>query len=645
MRSFWLALAVWAAGLIATPALALAPPLKAYGQLPGVEAVALSPSGARYAIVGADSEARKLAVVGPDGKVLLVAGVGDAKIRRIEFAGEDKVVVIGSNAYAFGPMFSLTKYEVGLASVIDVNTQEVRQLLTKGASGNGVWGEYGYHQEGGRWYGYFGGLTLAKSKGDVYYFDKGQPDLYRVDLESGGAQMIARGAEKDGTRRDWLVSQGAVTATWDFDTQSGEWRIRAGEAGTELARGIDRLGDVQLISGGRTPGTVIFDIPDDKEESHWMEAPLAGGPAAEILADEAILDIITDRRTGQLLGYLRQGDRPAPVMFDAARQARVNAALKPFAGKAARLETWNDAFDRIIVHTSGVGDSGTWYLVDIKALKADPIGYSYPMVKGEAVGPMRTFAYKAADGLALEGVLTLPPGVPARNLPLVVLPHGGPAARDYPEFDWWAQAFASGGYAVFQPNFRGSTGYGADFQSAGDGQWGAKMQTDISDGVAALAREGVVDPRRACIVGASYGGYAALAGVTLQNGLYRCAVSVAGVSDLTDMLSHVRSASGNSGSAMRSWKDQIGERVDPKSISPVRLADRADAPVLLIHGRDDTVVPYEQSKAMERALRSAGKPVELITLKGEDHWLSRGETRLEMLNAAMAFVEKHNPAD
>src|SRR6202007_2715282 len=126
-------------------------------------------------------------------------------------------------------------------------------------------------------------------------------------------------------------------------------------------------------------------------------------------------------------------------------------------------------------------------------------------------------------------------GREAKGLPLVVMPHGGPEAHDRPGFDWWAQAFASRGYAVFQPNFRGSDGSGDAFRDAGFGQWGRKMQTDISDGVAELARRGIVDPKLVCIVGASYGGYAALAGVTLQHGLYRCAVSYAGVANMDSM--------------------------------------------------------------------------------------------------------------
>ena len=173
-----------------------------------------------------------------------------------------------------------------------------------------------------------------------------------------------------------------------------------------------------------------------------------------------------------------------------------------------------------------------------------------------------------------------------------------------------------------------------------------KMQTDISDGVDALARQGVVDPKRACIVGGSYGGYAALAGVTIEHGRYRCAVSVAGLADLARFQTWVGDRHGGDMRAISFWRELMGASAgqDLKEISPQRLADRADAPILLIHGLDDTVVPIEQSQAMERALKAAGKPVEFVTMPGEDHWLSREVTRQVMLTAAVAFVQKHNPA-
>ncbi len=229
--------------------------------------------------------------------------------------------------------------------------------------------------------------------------------------------------------------------------------------------------------------------------------------------------------------------------------------------------------------------------------------------------------------------------------PLIVLPHGGPAARDEPGFDWWAQAMASRGYAVLQINYRGSNGYGWKFLSAGFGQFGRKMQTDLSDGVRYLAAQGKIDPKRVCIVGASYGGYAALAGATLDPGVYHCAVSVAGISDLSRMVSS--QGAGSDELSKRYWLRFMGveKAGDPvlDEISPIRHIDNVTIPILLIHGKDDTVVDYAQSQIMYDALKKAGKPVEFVTLAHEDHWLSTGATRLQMLEATMAFLAKNNP--
>lgn len=303
-------------------------------------------------------------------------------------------------------------------------------------------------------------------------------------------------------------------------------------------------------------------------------------------------------------------------------------------------------FTKVVVLVDGPNFGYRYILIDLKNSAATPIGKVYDGIDKPL--EKKRITYAAADGLRIPAYLTLPADRPPHNLPLVVLPHGGPAASDTAEFDWWSQALADQGYAVLQPNYRGSD-ISVPFLQAGFGQWGRKMQTDVSDGVSYLAKQGIVDPARVCIVGASYGGYAALAGVTLQPTVYRCAVAVAGISDLSRFLNWYTRGGLSGGHATRYWDRFFGVSgsSDPAlaTISPIQHVDAVTASVLLIHGRDDTVVPYEQSRLMYDALRSHHKDVQLVTLKKEDHWLSRGETRMQMLEAAIAFLRMHDPPD
>lgn len=300
---------------------------------------------------------------------------------------------------------------------------------------------------------------------------------------------------------------------------------------------------------------------------------------------------------------------------------------------------------KVVVLVDSPTEGPTYALVDFNTKRADWLAGPYPDVLPADLAEVRPLRFKASDGLELTGYLTLPKGRDPKKLPLIVNPHGGPAARDAPGFDWWSQAMASRGYAVLRVNFRGSAGFGRSFMHAGFGEWGRKMQSDLSDGVRMLAADGTIDPERVCIVGASYGGYAALAGVTLQRGIYRCAASIAGVSDLRRMVGWSRMQSG--AATQRYWVRFMGAE-DPRDpvlreLSPSEKAAGIATPVLLVHGRDDTVVPLEQTTIMEKALKAAGAPAEVVIMPGEDHWLSRGETRLRMLQAVMSFVEKNNP--
>lgn len=638
----WFARFACAFVMLLSVAAVAAPPIDVYGKLPTLEMTAMSPSGERIALIGMFQGKRQLLVTDGNRKLLTAVEVGDYKLRAIHWAGDETLLMHATSTYALGFGFTTDKTELSTMVVVNLGKGAPWTVFDKDDRiTGGVRGYFGAIERGGRWYGYFGGITLQRSGYDFALVST-KAELYEVDLETRKTRLVSNRAPSDSTWRDWVVAaDGSVAAYLDYEEAQGDWALYNGQR-QKIASGRSPLGDVSLLSLGRSAGTVIYIDEDSEGRRRAFEVPLTGGTPVELLPNEHAERLITDDRSRLTVGYTRDADIQEDHFFDERHEKRMAAARRAFPNATVRLIEATSSFDKMIVRSSGPGDPQSYWVVDIKTGRAEPLGSSYAVNVGD-VGPMRLIHYKAGDSLEIGAVLTLPPGRNERNLPLIVLPHGSLAARDYPVFDWWAQAYASRGYAVLQPNFRGSEGLGAAFRIAGRGEWGRKMQTDISDGVADLARQGIVDPKRVCIVGASYGGYAALAGVTLQQGLYRCAVSVAGIADVARMLSTNIRASGRNRTVIRALRTEIGTGRDMKDVSPANFAERADAPIMLIHGVDDIVVPFDQSRQMAAALSRAGKSYEFIRLEGEDHWLSKSETRLAMLKASIAFVEKHNP--
>jgi dipeptidyl aminopeptidase/acylaminoacyl peptidase len=331
--------------------------------------------------------------------------------------------------------------------------------------------------------------------------------------------------------------------------------------------------------------------------------------------------------------------------------ARVDShmkGLRRYFAESANVYTFDTSEDgaAMLLYVEGPHDPPSYYVYLAEKRGIDLLGAERDSLSNVIRPRATVITYKARDGVELSGYLTAPAAADQKTaLPLVLMPHGGPEARDTLTFNPWVQYLVARGYAVFQPNFRGSTGFGRAFTAIGYGEWGRKMQHDLTDGVKELATRGLVDPARVCIVGASYGGYAALAGAALTPDLYKCAVSIAGVSDLDDFIGWRRRNWGSSSAGYTYWLTAIGDPEKDaqrlREVSPLAQAANIRIPVLLIHGGSDNIVPIAQSKAMKRALDSNGRTTELIVLKGEGHSYWSPDSSKLALTAVDQFLGQH----
>ncbi len=350
---------------------------------------------------------------------------------------------------------------------------------------------------------------------------------------------------------------------------------------------------------------------------------------------------------GTALESVRYTDsRDRIVWFDPIlkkRQATLDSALP---GQEAWIQSKSRDGSRFIVYTTSPTDPGSYALFEPKAGRLHRFAAVNDRIDTDLLATTEYVRYTARDGLEIPAYLTLPVGRKAQGLPLIILPHGGPYwVRDTLDYHTEVQFLANRGYAVLQPNFRGSDSYGEEFFKKGEGQIGRAMQDDLDDGMDWLVKQGIVDPARVCIVGASYGGYAAMWGIIRNPERYRCGASFAGVTDFKSQLKF-DSKSLKSRYA-REWRSKVqGEKdFDLDLVSPAQNAARLNRPLLLTHGDEDSTVPYSQFKKMVEALRKAKKPVESHSYEGEGHGFEDSANEKDWLDRLEAFLAKHNPAD
>ena len=608
--------------------------LAAYAADPAISHVAVAPDGHAVAFIETKDGKRFLGLLPANAGGPHRVDTGSLDIRDVSWAGPSHLLILRSTFLSEPPSFPSQRVSQGI--VLDERTGKYRIVLgeTDGViplMGGGV-------------------VAIAKHDHKPMLFLTGLTTdlrfgLYAVDLDTGRGVHIGDASWGGET---WVTaSDGFALAEKSFSPtlhhsiltafsvdQSHPVQLPDPDRPFEL-KGLGRTDDtVSLISGG--------DLLEVDALTGHVSAPLQ--PAGQSV------EAVYRNGANRLVAAKLLNDTPTYAFFDEALARAWDQARAPFPGSKVELVSFSDDYSSLVVKVTGAQSAGAYYWVDLRAGKAELVGEAYPALTGERFAVSRPFSFGTVDAKTLTGFLTLPPkyegkGHEEKNLPAVVLVHDDPLARDDGGFDATAQALAASGYAVIRVNYRGSAGSGV----SGQGEWGRRMQTDLSDAVDELAKQGTIDRHRVCIAGEAYGGYAALAGVTLQSGVYRCAIAI---NPIADMRKAARFPSqdirGPAWDAVAMRRPLVaGGGVDSEVLdylSPITHADYTSAPILLVQVADTTTLPTTEAGEMQHALKQAGHPSQLVQLDPIKQDLGEEAGRKAELEAIIAFLNRQNPS-
>ena len=468
----------------------------------------------------------------------------------------------------------------------------------------------------------------------------GSDEVRKINVLSGKFKEITKG--RQGIQSYQTDQQHKLRLAWGYDKSNFKNRYKI--PGTKGWR------DIEKAPWGEKGFDLLAFTPDPKIA--YAKGYNAKGRKAVFrinLETDEILDpvfshdvvdydyLVSHPVTGNPIGVQYTVDQPKVAYFDKNLQRIQKIVDKALPDTVNKLVGLQEKKKLYLVRAMSDIESGVYYLLDMNKKELKFIAETMPGITSDDMARVQVVEYENRIGVPIPGYLTIPRGKSVKKLPTIVYVHGGPHARDTRMFDYMVQFLASRGYAVLQPNFQGSSGFGRAFENAGRHQWGGRMQDDVTDGTKWLIEQGIADPERICIIGASYGGYAAAMGLIKTPNLFRCAASINAVLNMPSLIRQDEKYIGGT-----VWTKTMGmEDKDSEEVSPYHRVDEIMKPLLIVHAKDDHRVRYSQAERMARKMKKRNKDVTLVTLEDGDHFQDTEVSRVETLIAVEKFLAKH----
>jgi dipeptidyl aminopeptidase/acylaminoacyl peptidase len=615
-------------------------PVESFSQLPSYTRPNLSPSGQKIAFIG-NLQNPQIAILTTvdlqtgEKKYLFKSDNEDSKVNWFKWANEKTLIV--SVRFA-GRRYRTDTMETRLLA-IDINTKDATQRnLVKPRSRRLKSEHYSQVQDNV--------VSFLPDDPDhiLIALDldvANLPSVYKLNILTGRKNKISRGKL---AIRDWMADrQGNLRLGEALNYKTGEASIRV------LIGDDDKWHKIFEYNALEEAGVTVLGFAKDpnilyynkyhKDKKALFSVHLPTMEETLVFADEDYdVDgsLIYSRKTRDVIGIHHSHSPNRRIYWDNSVSKFQEALNQALPDSDNYLVDFSEDENTYLLYTENDFTPGIYYLGDRKAKTLREIFGQYPDLVPEVLSEHKLVSYIARDGTKIEGYLTVPKNTKG-PVPTILHPHGGPGARESDGFDYWTSFFANRGYAVFRPNFRGSTGYGYEFAQSQMRGWGLTMQDDLTDAAHWLVAEKIADPQRMCIVGASYGGYAATMATVKTPDLFKCAVSFAGVMNLKALVRKSRNFVNS-----KFVKKQIGDDSDDlKARSPYYQAAKIKTPILLLHGEDDRVVDVEQSRKFAEELKDLGKSVEYIEFKYGDHYLSIQRNRHAAFKAMDRFLKQH----